>query len=120
MKNTTGIVIANNGTLTIGQEGNKNANSPVIEGVPAVSGTAPEIKSGKLVNTTVSGASGSLNGINKIAGSRKDLLSGILEILGNTRLSSEVELKPNSVLPNWTKDDVNVDLSASAFGILLL
>ena len=120
VKNTTGIVITNNGTLTIGQEGNKNANSPVIEGVPAVSGIEPEIKSGKLVNTTVSGASGSLNSIYKIAGSRKNLLSGILEILGNTRLSSEVDMKPSSRLPDWTKNDVNVDLSASTFGILNL
>ena len=120
VKNTTGIVIANNGILTLGQEGNKNANSPVIEGVPAVSGTAPEIKSGKLVNTTVSGASGSLNSIHKIAGSRKELLSGILEILGSTKLSSEVTMKPSSTLPDWTKNDVIVDLTGSVYGILNL
>ena len=119
IKNISGITIANNGTLVIGQDNNGNPNSPIVEGVQAVTGNAAEIKSGKVENKTYASISRRLDMNSKVEGKMK-YLAGRLEDIEKEKLSSEVKITPNVALPDWTKNDVVVKLNGSVYGMLNL
>ncbi len=105
IQNQNGTVIQNNGTLIIGQEGNANRESPVIEGTQAVKGEPADVKSGKLVGGT--------EGI--LAGNRVRILALNNEGI-ELSIAPEMSYKPTE----WTRNNARAYMEADIIPILEL